>query len=77
MSEHSKPAQEARVLALLRERGEHGITPISALREVGTFRLGARIFNLRAAGHNIETHWVTTDNGARIARYVLVEKTDA
>ena len=76
MSEHSKPTQEARVLTLLRERGALGLTPIEALREVGTFRLGARIWNLRK-DHDIETHWVTTENGARIARYVLVEKTDA
>lgn len=73
-SEHSKPAQTRLLLALLRQRGEHGITPIAALREIGSFRLGARIWELRAAGHIIETHRVRTDSGALIARYVLVEK---
>ena len=38
------------------------------------FRLGARIYELRAEGHDIETQWETTVGGARIARYVLHEK---
>jgi hypothetical protein len=59
------------VLRLLRARGAEGLTPIEALREVGTFRLGARVFDLRKAGHRIEREWVTTPGGSRVARYVL------
>ena len=73
MTEHSNASQEARILALLRERGYIGLTPIAALREVGSFRLGARIWKLRQDGHNIVTERVTTESGARIARYILVE----
>lgn len=62
------------VLALLRERGAKGITPIDALNVVGSFRLGARIFDLRAQGYDIETTTWETPNGSRVARYVLHEK---
>ena len=31
------------------------ITPMEALTEYGSFRLGAIIFELRAEGHNIDT----------------------
>ena len=41
--------QQDRILAALR-RGR-AVTPISALREFGCFRLGARIYNLKRQGH--------------------------
>jgi hypothetical protein len=62
------------VLRLLRLRGAAGLTPLEALREVGTFRLGARVFDLRKAGHRIEREWVTTPGGSRVARYVLIDQ---
>jgi hypothetical protein len=62
------------VLRLLRARGAEGLTPLEALREVGTFRLGARVFDLRKAGHRIEREWVTTPGGSRVARYVLIDQ---
>lgn len=46
-----KPQTQA-VLDLLRSTPE-GITPIEALREVGTFRLSARVLELRRAGYPI------------------------
>lgn len=64
------------VLRLLRARGESGLTPLDALREVGTFRLGARIWDLRESGHLIETEWIRTPSGSRVARYVLRERQD-
>ena len=45
-----RKSQESRVLELLR-RGP--VTPLDALHEVGTLRLGARIFDLRQKGYNI------------------------
>lgn len=65
--------QTAAILALLRERGERGVTPIEALELVGSFRLGARTWDLRAEGHHIETERYTTPGGATVARYVLRE----
>lgn len=67
-----KPANAA-TLELLRRRGKAGVTPLDALTAVGTFRLGARIFELKADGYDIETKLETTGNGKRIARYVLHE----
>ena len=46
------------------------LTPIDALREIGTFRLGARVLELRQAGYNIITDTVTR-NGKRFASYRL------
>jgi hypothetical protein len=60
------------VLALLRARGDAGVTALDALREVGSFRLAARIADLHAAGFDISSTIETTPNGKRIARYRLV-----
>lgn len=46
------------------------ITPIEALTEHGCLRLAARINELRADGHRIETEMVKR-NGKRWARYRL------
>lgn len=61
------------VLALLRINPA-GITSLDALENGAGFRLSGRILELRQAGYPIETEWTTTMAGARIARYVLVEK---
>lgn len=50
------------------------LTPLSALQDYGTLRLGARIFDLRQKGLPIRTEkiWVRTRDGkARVARYSL------
>jgi hypothetical protein len=65
--------QTAEILALLRSRGDVGITPMDALEEVGSFRLAARIADLHAAGYTITSTMETTPTGKRIARYRLVE----
>ena len=59
-----KPGTAA-VLALLRERGDRGLTPLDALDAVGSFRLGARIWELKADGYAIDTELVTTVGGKR------------
>jgi hypothetical protein len=49
------------------------ITPLQALRELGIYRLGARVFDLREAGHDIHTELMEVHNAhggtSRIARY--------
>ena len=70
-----KRTQELRLLELLRAQGADGVTPLEALEQVGSFRLGARVYDLRRAGYNIETHHHRTPGGARVARYVLRETT--
>lgn len=61
----------AAVLRVLEDRGERGITPLEALEVIGTFRLGARIWELKRDGWPIETDMVKTPSGKRIARYRL------
>ena len=64
-----------RVLTYLEEHGS--ITPMEALTEFGCYRLGARIWDLRHAGHSISTEMVERRdrNGdrERYARYRLTE----
>lgn len=51
------------------------ITPVEALDMFGTFRLGARIYDLKQAGHVIQKQMIeveTRDGGiARVAQYRL------
>jgi hypothetical protein len=65
----STSSQSARILSLLEQGRE--LTPLDALKEVGCFRLGARIWDLRAAGHPIETRMLTLENGKRVAAYFM------
>ena len=51
------------------------ITPIQALNLYGIFRLGARIYDLRAKGYPIEREFVH-NNGKKFASYKLVVKGD-
>lgn len=67
-----KPSTAA-TLALLRRKPE-GVTPLDALDEIGSFRLGARVYELKQDGYDVETRWETTPSGKRIARYVLHEQ---
>lgn len=59
--------QNAQILAHL--KAGKRITPLDALREYGCFRLGARIFELKAEGHNILKEMIETDSGKRVAEY--------
>lgn len=68
------PTQAQRLLALLRERGPAGITPLEALDLIGTLRLGARVFDLKEDGHDIRTEIVATPSGKHVARYTLHEQ---
>lgn len=56
------------VLAILQARGS--LTPLEALDELGCFRLAARVYELRAEGHHIESEHVTK-NGKSYVRYVM------
>jgi predicted ArsR family transcriptional regulator len=69
--------QTQAVLALLRQRGDRGITALDALDAVGSFRLAARIHDLTAEGFQITSTMEATPAGRHIARYRLVERTPA
>lgn len=56
--------------AILKHLQSGPITPLEALRRYGCFRLGARIYDLKRAGHSIKSESVER-NGKRFARYSL------
>jgi len=65
-----KQTQTDRLLEYLQEHPE-GITPLEALRVIGTFRLAARVYDLRKRGHRIVEQDEVVSGGARVARYRL------
>ncbi len=60
--------QTQQILKHLKSKGS--ITPVVALSQYGCFRLAARIHDLRAEGHNIQTQDVKR-NGKHYAMYYL------
>lgn len=71
--------QREMILHYMEENGS--ITQAEAVSEFGCYRLGARIWDLRAAGYNIKSDTVTKKNryGKTIcfARYALVKEETA
>lgn len=67
-------AQAQRILAILKTG--RSITSRDALHEVGSFRLAARIYDLRQAGYDIATV-VERDGDRHWARYVLMSERQA
>lgn len=63
-----RKSQNEEILAWL--QAGKTISPLEALERFGCFRLGGRIFELKAAGHKIVTDMVTK-NGKRFAEYRL------
>ena len=49
------------------------LTSLEALKLFGCWRLGARIFDLKDKGHNIQTEMIKLSNGKRVAQYHLVK----
>lgn len=72
-------AAKERIMAYLREHGS--ITQAEATAELGCSRLGARILDLKRAGHDIRKSMETGINRfgetTRYARYFLKEEKDA
>ena len=66
-NEESSLSQAKRILAYM--KAGNRITPIEALEKFGSFRLGARIADLRADGHEIKSEFVMTPSGKRVKSY--------
>jgi hypothetical protein len=62
--------QSARILDFLATG--RTLNPMTALRRFGTFRLGARIWDLKKDGHDIKAERVTR-RGRTFAEYRLVQ----
>jgi len=67
VNEQSSQSQNKRILAYMQEG--HRITPIEALKLFGSFRLGARIADLKEGGHDIKSEFVKTESGKRVKSY--------
>jgi hypothetical protein len=67
-----RKAQTQKILEYL--KSGKTISPGEALVWAGSFRLAARIKDLRDAGHVIETEMKADENGKRYARYRLVSE---
>ena len=63
-----KNSQNTQILKALKKGAR--ITPMDALKRFGCFRLGARIAELRRAGHDIKTRMVSKGD-KRFAEYSL------
>lgn len=63
--------QSTQILAALQEGRR--LTQLESIREFGTLRLGARIYDLRAKGHPIETERKKVGKGQHVAEYYLRE----
>ena len=70
-NQQSSISQNKEILKYLQTGNK--ITPLEALNLFGCFRLGARIFELKEQGHNIETKRITLSNGKRVAEYQLIK----
>jgi hypothetical protein len=73
----STATQNERIVALLRRRGEDGLTPLEALDLIGAYRLSGRIHDIRDRDRGylrddeeLVTEHVTVD-GTTFARYVI------
>ena len=69
---NNKPTQANKILFWLKQG--HSITPLEALKKFGSFRLGARIYELKQRGYNIERKFVITNSKKHVAEYRLEEK---
>ena len=67
LNEEKSASQAKRILAYMQEG--HRITPIDALNLFKCFRLGARIADLKADGHEIKSEFVKTDTGKHVKSY--------
>ena len=68
-----KATQTEMILSYIEQFGI--ITPLEAIRDIGCYRLSARIADLRKSGYNIATAFVSVKNRyggkSRVARYSL------
>lgn len=69
--------QEDRILRFLKTH-KRGMTKRQARDLLGVENVGGRIFDLRQAGHIIDTEWITVKdrygNEVRIAQYHLIKE---
>ena len=74
----TRPPQTERILRMLRNAGERGLTPLDVVQpsDGGSpiLALSQRIGDLIQAGHEIDSQREPTASGGRVARYVLIRE---
>lgn len=55
-------------------RAGRKLTQLDALRDFKCFRLGARIHELKEAGHDIRSRLIEVGEGKRVAQYSMARK---
>lgn len=65
----SSSSQKSKILAYLLDG--NSITPLEALELFGSFRLGARIADIKADGYDVKSEYVKLPNGKQVKRYHL------
>ena len=71
INENTKTSRSQTDLILDWMLAGHTITPLEALEKFGSFRLGARIADIRAKGYLVYSEFITLPNGKRVKRYNL------
>lgn len=71
INENTKTSRSQTDLILEWMLADHTITPLEALEKFGSFRLGARIADIRAKGYLVYSEFITLPNGKRVKRYNL------
>mgnify|MGYP006308174757 CR=1 FL=1 len=69
MKPQVKESQEKIILRYLQDGKK--LTPIKCLQICGSMRAAARIYDLKAKGHEIQTEMIFTARGKRVAQYSL------
>jgi hypothetical protein len=69
---NNKPTQANQILFWLKQR--QSITPLKALKKFGSFRLSARIYELKQKGYKIHKKMIITNSKKYVAEYRLEEK---
>ena len=67
LNEETSATQVKRILAYM--QAGNRITPIEALQMFGSFRLGARIAEIKELGYPVQSEFVTTPSGKRVKAY--------
>jgi len=68
-TENDKVSQNKAILAAL-QRGR-SLTPLHILREFGSLRASARIYDLRRMGHAVQMRMVQVQGTKRVAEYYI------
>ena len=71
VNERASNSQETHILRYLQDGNT--ITAIKALELFECFKLASRIYELRKRGYDIESRFITTNNGKRFAEYFMAK----